>query len=288
MSADPLAENVLGTIGTICWTLQLVPQVWKSWRTKSTDGLSLWLVWLWGISGTFLSVYAIVQKLNVPLIVQPHLFSTLCFISWAQCLYYGKGRSRNMSLAILVGMVALSGGFEAGMIFAIQPSFDAGKTAPTQFFGIMSAVLISLALFPQYYEIYKFREVIGISILFMLVDCLGGVFSNLSLAFKEPFDIIAAITYSLVVVLDGIVLVLAFILNPRAERRRKRDAQAEIEAGDASSVRLEPPTMESIPIPTDTHHIDGVVTGETGKPSTDQVVTSDAPSQGGDQPAAAR
>ena len=40
----------------------------------------------------------------------------------------------------------------------------------------------------------------GISVTFMVVDLLGGVFSDLSLIFKADFDIIAAITYTLVVV----------------------------------------------------------------------------------------
>ena len=53
---------------------------------------------------------------------------------------------------------------------------------------------------PQYYEIYKYKEVIGISILFISVDLMGGVFNDLSLAFKEDFDIVAGVTYSLVVV----------------------------------------------------------------------------------------
>jgi hypothetical protein len=42
--------------------------------------------------------------------------------------------------------------------------------------------------------------VIGISITFMIVDLLGGVFSDLSLVFKTDFDAIAAVTYTLVVV----------------------------------------------------------------------------------------
>ncbi len=111
-------------------------------------------------------------------------------------------------------------GFEAGMVFAIraswaietvllsingsvchQPAYRAGNHRPVQFFGIMSSILLSSALLwvpdlelpykrdlkgpsPQYYEIYKHREVIGISIAFMAVDLLGGVFSDLSLAFK--------------------------------------------------------------------------------------------------------
>jgi hypothetical protein len=63
MLSNPIAENVFGTLGgwssssdgaladapplitgTICWTVQLVPQIWKSWREKSTEGLSPWLV----------------------------------------------------------------------------------------------------------------------------------------------------------------------------------------------------------------------------------------------------
>jgi PQ loop repeat len=53
---------------------------------------------------------------------------------------------------------------------------------------------------PQYYEIYKYKEVIGISVLFMFIDWLGGVSSVISLAFKETFDVIAGVAYSLVVV----------------------------------------------------------------------------------------
>lgn len=34
----------------------------------------------------------------------------------------------------------------------------------------------------------------------MSVDLLGGVFNDLSLAFKDEFDIVAGVTYSLVVV----------------------------------------------------------------------------------------
>ena len=53
---------------------------------------------------------------------------------------------------------------------------------------------------PQYFEIHKHRAVIGISVTFMFVDLLGGVFSDLSLAFKPKFDVIASVTYSVVIV----------------------------------------------------------------------------------------
>jgi len=56
---------------------------------------------------------------------------------------------------------------------------------------------------PQYYEIWRLGEVMGISITFMTVDLLGGIFSDLSLIFKADFDVIAAVTYTLVVVILG-------------------------------------------------------------------------------------
>lgn len=45
------------------------------------------LRFFWGTAGLFMGIYAIVQDLNIPLIVQPQLFSALCFLSWTQVGY---------------------------------------------------------------------------------------------------------------------------------------------------------------------------------------------------------
>lgn len=84
----------------------------------------------------------ITQNLNIPLIVQPQLFSFLSLLSWGQvraihscilsnytrltrdsrrqCMYYGKKRSFTVSMSLLLGSMAILGGFEAGMVFAIK------------------------------------------------------------------------------------------------------------------------------------------------------------------------
>ncbi|KAJ7148495.1 hypothetical protein C8R43DRAFT_1009158 [Mycena crocata] len=236
--ANAVAENVLGTIGTICWTAQMIPQVWKSWREKSTAGLSPWLVLVWGCSGGFLGAYALLLNLNIPLILQPQLFGVLALISWGQCQYYDASRSRLAATVMAITIMLLIGGFEAAMVFALRPGYNAGEESAkrgVQFLGIFSSVLISLALVPQYLEIWRHKEVVGISISFIVVDLLGGVFSDLSLVFKEEFDVIAGITYSVVILLDGIVVIAALILNPRAAKRRRRelgfdsDAEADVD-----------------------------------------------------------
>ncbi|KAJ7923522.1 PQ loop repeat-domain-containing protein, partial [Mycena leptocephala] len=235
MPANPIAENVFGTIGAVCWTVQLVPQVWKSWREKSTQGLSPWLVLLWGIAAGFLGAYTVLLDLNIPLILQPQLFGSSPWYPGARsCQYYGAKRSRASAAAIAVGVMLAVGGFEAAMIFALRPAYDSGSEAGVRgvrFLGIFSAVLISLALLPQYVEIWRHREVVGISLLFMIVDMLGGVFSDLSLAFKDRFDVVAGVTYSLVIVLDGFVVLAALILNPRAAKRRRMENAGSTEEG---------------------------------------------------------
>lgn len=227
MPVNAVAENIFGTMGAILWSVQLIPQLIKSWRTKSTQGLSPWLVLMWCVAALPLGIYVIVQDLNVPLIVQPQLFALFTLLSWTQCMYYGSARSRAWCATVLVGTLVLFGALEAGMVFALRPSYRRGTSAAkagVRFFGILSSALISLALIPQYYEIYKHGAVIGISLTFMAVDLLGAVFSILSLAFKNHIDVIAAVAYSLVAVMDVLVLVLAVILNPRARRRARRAA----------------------------------------------------------------
>ncbi|KAF5373268.1 hypothetical protein D9615_007478 [Tricholomella constricta] len=224
MIVNAVAENVLGTIGTILWTGQLLPQIWKSWREHSTAGLSHWLVFLWGLSGLFLGVYAIVQDLNIPLIIQPQLFAFLTLFSWGQCLYYDIGKSR-LAACLMTGSVMLTiGALEVGMVFAIRPTMN---QRAIDFFGVFASVLIAAGLLPQYWEIYKRKEVVGISILFITIDLLGGVFSDLSLIFRPKFDIIAAVAYSLVIVMDGLIVIAAMILNPRARKRRRLEAERE-------------------------------------------------------------
>lgn len=101
----PLAANVLGTLGTVFWCVQLVPQIWRNYRTKSTVGLPESMMLLWSISSVPFGAYAIAQQFNIPLIVQPQCFGVLCGVSWAQCLIYGRYvESTRSSLLISVLM----------------------------------------------------------------------------------------------------------------------------------------------------------------------------------------
>ena len=42
-----VASNVLGTIGTVLWCIQLIPQIWYNYRRKNTDGFPAAMMFLW-------------------------------------------------------------------------------------------------------------------------------------------------------------------------------------------------------------------------------------------------
>jgi len=114
--------------------------------------------------------------------------------------------------------VAIFAAVEIGGVFVLDKQTDPSKGLKA--LAILSVIFISVGLLPQYFEIWKLKEVIGVSILFLAIDISGGIFSILSLVFKPKFDGLASATYISVIVLDGLIVLSALILNPLARRRR--------------------------------------------------------------------
>lgn len=82
---------------------------------------------------------------------------------------------------------------------------------------------------------------VGISLVFLSIDLLGGVWSLLSLVFAPPpFDPLAAVSYSSVVILELGIFLLAAILNPRYYRRERERKAALAEEERAEDADEEP------------------------------------------------
>ncbi|BFZ61549.1 Beige protein-like 1 [Saitoella coloradoensis] len=229
------------TIGTVCWCVQLVPQIWTNWRRKSTTGLSPWMLMLWAVAAPPYGIYAIVQQLNIPLQIQPQLFGILSLITWAQCLYYENKVASWKCWVYTIVLSALFGGIEAGCIVGLRIPYDNGVTWPITLIGVIAVVLIVAGLCPPYIDIWKHRSVRGISFYFLSIDMSGALFSLLSLVF-QTFDILAAVNYILVLVMEiGIVLChVGFIFRDRRRAKRdgtvKNDEETPTEGADIADV----------------------------------------------------
>ncbi|POY71519.1 hypothetical protein BMF94_5440 [Rhodotorula taiwanensis] len=232
VAPNSVAENVFGTLGAVFWSVQLVPQIWKSWKRKDTAGLSTFMLFLWFLSGVWLGSYSVTSGLSIPLVIQPQLFCLFSAIAWAQCLHYDSGLGRRSATFLILGCLAVGGGVEAGLIFGTKALQHHGNERLNTATGVLAAILIIAGLLPQYWEVWKYKAVVGISLVFLTIDLLGGVWSLLSLVFSPPpFDPLAAVSYSSVVVLELGIFFLAAVLNPRyyrKERERKLKEEEEV------------------------------------------------------------
>lgn len=100
-------------------------QAYKTYRRKTTDGVSPWMMLIWALSGVFLGNYNIGVNVAVPLIVQPQLFSFIAYICLAQELYYGSPQwSRWKAVAMFVFLCIFSGVLEVALLFAYWVSLN--------------------------------------------------------------------------------------------------------------------------------------------------------------------
>ncbi|GAA6053408.1 hypothetical protein JCM3770_002310 [Rhodotorula araucariae] len=239
-----VAENVFGTLGAVFWSVQLLPQIWKSWRRKDTAGLSTLMLFLWYVSGIWLGAYSYTSDLSIPLIIQPQLFTLFSTFAWAQCLHYDSKYSTLSSWVITVVALAVGGGVEAGLIVGCQHLQERGNERLNTATGVLAAIFVIAGLLPQYWEVWKFKAVVGISLIFLSIDLLGGVWSLLSLVFAPPpFDALAAVSYASVVALETGIFVLAAALNPGYYHRKRAAAAAGAKVEEAGPGGLD--TRES-------------------------------------------
>ena len=168
MPVNPVAENVLGTIGTVLWCIQIIPQIIKNQRDRSTYGLSSYLFLIWAYASVPEGAYLLIEWVNIPLIVQPQIFAALALIAVGQCMYFRDGGSTigsrfslKQTIAACVGMAVLAGGVELAMFELGRLGKRHGTDAASQVFGIIGVIGILAGLFPQFYEIWKMKEVVG-------------------------------------------------------------------------------------------------------------------------------
>ncbi|BGP22117.1 cystinosin/ERS1p repeat protein [Rhodotorula toruloides] len=251
------AEQVTGWFGTVLWCIQLVPQVYMNYRRKTTEGLSNLLCVCWMLSGVTLGIFAIVENINIPIIVQPHCYGSLCFLMLCQMLYYDRKWRWYAAAGAFAAYACAAAGFEVGMVYASRAVEDRGSKGLTMLWGILSDVFLAVGFIPQFIEIYKAREVYALSYTFLAMDSAGAVFSIVSLAMKPTLDGIAFTGYLIVLVLEIAIFILAILLNPRARRRRAALDKTGGAGADGSpsetTTHIAPEASESgMPLPSET------------------------------------
>lgn len=202
--SNSVAANVLGTIGTVLWCVQLIPQIIHNYRHKNCEGFPPIMMLLWVACGIPFGIYFISTDASIPVQVQPEVFFIFSSISWAQCLYYPPVKLPKRKIALQVGlMYALAIGLQGGLIPYFKKNYkdDPGNWR-ILIFGILASILLALGLLPPYFELLKRQgRVVGINFVFLAVDCSGALFSMFSVIFGN-MDIMGIVLYTICAALE--------------------------------------------------------------------------------------
>ncbi|KAH8816540.1 G protein-like protein-coupled receptor : PQ-loop [Xylogone sp. PMI_703] len=192
----PIAANVLGTIGAVCWSIQLIPQIIINYRRHDTEGLQQSMMLLWAMAGVPLGAYNVTLNFNIALRIQPQILTVLSLITWGQCWYYERKWSAAKCYIAVGAIGALFGGIEAALYFALKAGLKEDRHWPVTLMGVVSTVLLSAGVLRHYYDIYIHRTVRGISFIFVGIDAAGDVFSLISVFFQPKLDVLGMVIYA--------------------------------------------------------------------------------------------
>ncbi|EOD44262.1 putative pq loop repeat protein [Neofusicoccum parvum UCRNP2] len=232
----PVAANVLGTIGAVCWSVQLIPQIIINFRRHHATGLQPAMMMWWAWAGVPLGVYNVVQSFNLALQIQPQILSFLSLVTWIQCYHYQKRWPLLHSLAVVVPIASVMAGVEAALIVALRIGVDRGTRWPLTLMSVLAAVFLAAGVLRHYWDIWVHRTVRGISWLFVGIDAAGDLFSLVSVIFQPELDVLGMVTYGVELVLWMGVFACGgyFNLWPWIKKRRvenRREPQMKIGCG---------------------------------------------------------
>ncbi|EXF78513.1 hypothetical protein CFIO01_09728 [Colletotrichum fioriniae PJ7] len=192
----PAAANALGTLGAVCWSIQLIPQIVINYRRHNATGLQPSMMMLWAWAGVPLGVYNIVEDFNIALQIQPQILTFLSLATWIQCFYYQRNWSILRSLAVVAPIAIVMAGIQVALVIGLRIVKARGTDWPMILMASLSAALLAAGVLRHYWDIYLHRTVRGISFIFVGIDAAGDVFSLASLFFQRRLDVLGVVIYA--------------------------------------------------------------------------------------------
>ncbi|KAL1649191.1 hypothetical protein SLS58_001765 [Diplodia intermedia] len=273
----PVAANVLGTIGAVCWSIQLIPQIIINYRRHHATGLQPAMMMWWACAGVPLGVYNIVSNFNIALQIQPQLLTLLSLATWIQCHHYQKRWAALRSLCIVLPIAGAMAGVEAALVVALRVGVARGTRWPLTLMAVLAAAGLAAGVLRHYWDIWRHRTVRGISFVFVAIDAAGDLFSLVSVLFQPELDVLGLVTYGVELALWLGVFACGGYFNFWPWLMRKRRGAAGGSGSDVDAARSERGADDDDDDDDDDRRVDAAGSGE-GAAESSAVELHDLPS----------
>ncbi|KAJ9090441.1 hypothetical protein DSO57_1002747 [Entomophthora muscae] len=206
-----LLRELLAIVALVLWSVQLLPQVYKNHKSKSTTGLSAWAFILWALANVLVASNSYVNQVVLPIFLQPQVFCILSLVCLTQCfLYPDKVPSRSPweGGLLLVALVVLCASLGSLWTYFVLTSNWRNQLWFSLLVGSIGPAITSIGFVPQIHNIILLKSTDGISLLFICLDIGGGVAALISLALHDKFELTVALMYMAVLTMELILIVL--------------------------------------------------------------------------------
>jgi uncharacterized protein with PQ loop repeat len=173
-SPNSIASFVTGIFSIIFYSVVYYPQFYVIYKTKKAEGISIWMLLIWGQADFLSLVGTVILNLEVTLIVIGWYHALIGFLMTLYTLYYEK--ENKMVKYVSVGLyyasnVTIAGYLTGSMLY----NYEAGTTM-----GWISSALYVIGRFPQLYLNFTRKTTEGLSVLMYVFTILGNIFYLLS------------------------------------------------------------------------------------------------------------
>ncbi len=166
-SPNSIASFVFGILSIIFYSVVYYPQFYLIYKTKKTDGISIWMLLVWGQADFMSLVGTVVLNLELSLIIIGWYHAVVGLLMTLYTLYYDKGNKLVKYISVIVYYI-INVSVCVYLTSTMLYNFEAGTTI-----GWISSVLYIVGRFPQLHLNYRRKTTEGLSILMYVFTILG-------------------------------------------------------------------------------------------------------------------
>lgn len=219
-SPNSIASFVIGIFSIIFYSVVYYPQFYVIYKTKKVEGISIWMLLIWGQADFLSLVGTVILNLELTLIIIGWYHALIGFLMTLYTLYYEKENKlvKYVSVGLYyVSNITISAYLTGTMLY----NYDAGTTM-----GWISSALYIIGRLPQLYLNFTRKTTQGLSILMYIFTILGNTFYLLSVVVYsiEPDYIDANMPWIVMIV---ITVVMDFVVIFQAFYYKKKNKDIE-------------------------------------------------------------
>ncbi len=196
-------SSILGLLSICCWIIVFTPQMYKNYRRKSGESLSLLFLWIWLIGDIFNIVGAVMENLLPTMIILGIYFAIADLIIIGQVYHY-RSRLQENEIEPLLGefpnvqqivendsfISAMPNESKSYMIyniicFLLSLYFIGLVIGFSLLFGWLSAILYVGSRIPQIMKNMSTKSVEGLSLIMFIFSITGNILYCLSIFYKS-------------------------------------------------------------------------------------------------------